>query len=202
MGGCVVMRPRPNEPPYRPTLPFFKQLEQEANNEYLENVLAKFIEDVGHEANNHPRNGAVGSFLRKLPPGVISQHYAAWDGERLIAEVKLGEVNLPEVTDLPRAFRVSGPAEILWLAHTREDPWVGLLIGEKVRKCHATLEQLEIATQHSENVQAAVLYKPADKFPWRLLWIRPGSEPINRPDKRDYQPVLERWDEVLRRLAK
>ena len=161
----------------------------------------QMLDYIEAESRGQPRHVAARKFLAALPPGVSGQRYRLLHNGKCDKEVTIGEF---AVLELPRP----GP---------HLESFVGFVVGvgfepgkAEVRLKHLSTERQVTCSATPEQVGAAIRLRDlqADAMilagqKCRLLWLRP-SEPGWEPPPAEERTkmVLDKWDDVLRRLPR
>lgn len=160
-------------------------------------TAAEVLASIEAESRGELRNVQVRKFLRSMPKGVTGQKYLRYKGDKLVQEVVIGEVKLADEAsfDLPYLLEVRG--DVVGVGFEPGRPEVRLRFGDRQVTCTATPSQVQAAIG-LRGARVHALAVTRGNAP-RLLWIREDGQPL---PTRDVASLVERWDELLRRLSK
>jgi hypothetical protein len=172
---------------YQPTL--FGSLPERTGTELLDAIQA--------ESQGQFRNNLVRHFLRALPPGLSKQNYRLYEGNRIIREVQLGQVKLPEgMLDLPYLEEVVGMVTGVGFDPGRDEVRIRTDNATHVTAI-AVSEQVENAlTLRHEKVRALLLHSEIGS---KLLTLEDND--ARRPAYSEEKYIFDRWDAAFRVLA-
>jgi hypothetical protein len=175
-----------------PQIDMFMPLQQRA--------ATALLDDIDRESKGYPVNGAVRTYLRSLPPGTTRQVYEVYEDGKSLKRVDIGEIRLTELPpDLPIIRSFEG-----------EVAGVGFEPGKSEVKVK-TEATLVAVTARPDDVEKALDLR---KEKIRTLSVHDGRRARLISLKRasaarfEFDPesatkkIFERWDNVLRQLAK
>jgi hypothetical protein len=162
-------------------------------------ALGRLVEHVAAEAGSTASNGEVRKLLQMMPPGVTTQRWQAWEGDRLLAEASFGAARLPpeSVIDMPHLIRVRGPIVAIGF----DPPGITVREGSIRQKYSATEDQVEDAlTLRAAEVVALGVRTHAGT---RLLWVRREGAAVSRrsPEERA-ESIRTTWAAALEILGR
>lgn len=157
----------------------------------------ELIEAIQAESEGQMRNTPVRHFLRALPPGLSKQNYRLYEGTRLIKEVTLGQVALPEgMAALPYLQEVIGMVTGVGFDPGRDEVRIKTDDATHVTAL-AVVDQVEKALSlRHEKVRALLLHS---EFGAKLLTLV-DNESL-RPAFSEERYIFEQWDHAFKVLA-
>jgi hypothetical protein len=163
-----------------------------------ESAGSELLDAIREESHGIMKNFAVRRYLRALPHGVLTQRYVLRDGDRLIRDVSIGTMELPDpLADLAYLREFSGFIVGVGFEPGKSEVLIKSNDGH-VQRLAASARQVETALElRGEEIKVlAVIQEPSS----RLLRIRKLESSWPTPS-RD-AALFGKWDELLRRLAR
>lgn len=157
----------------------------------------ELVEAIQAESEGQMRNNSVRQFLRALPPGLNKQNYRLYEGERLIREVKLGQMALPEgMLSLPYLEEITGMVTGVGFDPGRDEVRIKTDDATHVTAL-AVVDQVEKAlTLRHEKVRALLLHSEVGA---KLLTLADNES--RRPTFSEERYIFEQWDHAFKVLA-
>lgn len=164
----------------------------------LERGVRNIIEDIRRESAGTPANNGIRDFLREIPPGVRQKFGAFRDG----VELDSVDVDAPTLVTLPtppgRTQVLS--AEIVGVGFPPGKVYLRLRTNDGVKEYSCREEALATAWGLRGRGLRVLVNEDA---PVQVVWLREEDGEQRRPSDADVRAhILERWDAVLRELAR
>jgi hypothetical protein len=158
----------------------------------------ELLEAIESENAGESRNVAVRNFLRALPPGLSRQRYFLHENGRVIKDLELGAVKVPEgMLSLPYLQEIVGMVSGVGFDPGKSE--VRLKTDEPANVTMMATEQQvnnALVLRH-EKIRALLLH--SEVIGNKLLTL--VSEDSPRPSYSDEEYIFEKWERTLQELA-
>lgn len=162
-----------------------------------ERTGVELLEAIEAESEGQMRNNLVRNFLRALPPALSKQNYRLHEGNRLIKEVKFGQLDLAEgMVSLPYLQEVTGMVTGVGFDPGRDEVRIKTDDATHVTAL-AVVDQVEKALSlRHEKVRALLLHSEVGA---KLLTLTDSES--QRPVFSEERYIFEQWDHAFKVLA-
>jgi hypothetical protein len=158
----------------------------------------ELVESIESENAGESRNIAVRNFLRALPPGLNRQRYLLHEGDRVIKDLNLGAVAVPEgMLSLPYLQEIIGMVTGVGFDPGRSEVRVKTDDAANISAMASEQQVNNALGLRHEKVRALLLHSEA--IGNKLLTL--ASEESARPTFSDEEYIFEKWGRALQELA-
>lgn len=166
-----------------------------------ERASKELLDSIEEESSGRPRNTAVRSYLKLLPP-LSKQKYELHDNGRVLHDpVIIDELNLtnPSLTDLPHLIQFAGSVIGVGFEPGISEVRIRTEENETLRLL-ASPEMVEQALELRGTMAVGLAVKGNES---RLLRLSPatGYRPFSLTPELANEYIFQRWETLLRRLS-